>query len=616
MRKLFLFLLPLFAFSVAEGLNADRQACLYDHLYEINQQWALQSFDQDLIDRLAAFPEDRSRIREHLRLVTKILRDRNTDQLTAAQRRNRSLMLDALEGYYKTAKFPVNSLHPNRQPYFIDHNGTFCAVGHLLKESGFEAFARQIQVERNYAYVKEMPYSELPEWAEEFGFTVDELAWIQPGYAPETRWATVGGGTNGSVSAMYGDEAGGRLILAGSFDQAGGENCNQVAALYGSAFVPIGSGVEGQVNAIHVWNGNIFLGGSFPDTNNIAVWNGANWTYQRIADGAAVFTFEAYHNELYAGGEFFWYEDVQNYIRYVARLNSTGNWEQAGWLNGPVYAFCIHDDKLVAGGNVNPLAVHPYFTAYTQTGTYWHELTGPFERLDNTVRALASFKGYLYAAGDCMDAAGNPTFGLARLGNSGWEQLIQPGWSSANQSHCFSSMQVHEDALYIGGDFYINPFIGTFGSHLMAVKENNFSQPNIFAEAAAVFDSAVNDIAVLNNALYVGGKFRTNLGQETNRIVRNRYATALEEEILNAEIPAMYPNPMRTSGWIKLPDTWDNNSLRISVITAAGKRIMLEVQQGIENPSFSLEELAPGIYLAEIRDGLGHYATQKILSIR
>ena len=39
-------------------------------------------------------------------------------------------LLASLEEYAGQQVFPQNIYHAHRQPYFIDHKGTHCAVGH------------------------------------------------------------------------------------------------------------------------------------------------------------------------------------------------------------------------------------------------------------------------------------------------------------------------------------------------------------------------------------------------------------------------------------------------------------------------------------------------------
>lgn len=137
-----------------------------------------------MLDETIPLRGDVPLIQMHLSLVEKTLRAKETAHLSAAQQQNRRRCLDTLHDYWKQGVFPKNTRHPARTPYFIDDYGINCAVGQLLVATGFESVAQKIHAENNNAYVSELnvKYPELRQWADAYGFAVDELAWIQPGY--------------------------------------------------------------------------------------------------------------------------------------------------------------------------------------------------------------------------------------------------------------------------------------------------------------------------------------------------------------------------------------------------------------------------------------------------
>jgi hypothetical protein len=69
------------------------------------------------------------------------------------------------------------------RPRFIDDRGVHCAVGHLIAASGATELARAINTDYEYAYVREMTSPTLLAWASARGFSIEELASIQPAYA-------------------------------------------------------------------------------------------------------------------------------------------------------------------------------------------------------------------------------------------------------------------------------------------------------------------------------------------------------------------------------------------------------------------------------------------------
>ncbi len=125
-----------------------------------------------------------TRIRDHLAFVHGLLARREVSQLTPAQREARVASLADLARYIERGVFPRRTRdgYDGRRPRFIDDRGVHCAVGQLIADSGHEDLARSINARFEYAHVREMTSPALVAWASARGFTVDELAMIQPSY--------------------------------------------------------------------------------------------------------------------------------------------------------------------------------------------------------------------------------------------------------------------------------------------------------------------------------------------------------------------------------------------------------------------------------------------------
>ncbi len=131
----------------------------------------------------AHLERERTRIRMHLSHVERVLRARDVSHLTDAQREARARHLDTLHAYWVAGRFPINEQRPDEYlPIFIDEHETACAVGDLMIEDGAGEVAQQIHEDENYAYVPDIETDGVLAWAEGAGFTVDELAMIQPSY--------------------------------------------------------------------------------------------------------------------------------------------------------------------------------------------------------------------------------------------------------------------------------------------------------------------------------------------------------------------------------------------------------------------------------------------------
>jgi hypothetical protein len=100
-----------------------------------------------------------------------------------AARRHRHI--NVLQRYRDRGQFPLNEGHAQHAvPIFIDDHDTACAVGHLMRESGWGEQARAIADTVLLAYVPDAQQSPLNDWVLQSGLTLEEAALIQPGYPP------------------------------------------------------------------------------------------------------------------------------------------------------------------------------------------------------------------------------------------------------------------------------------------------------------------------------------------------------------------------------------------------------------------------------------------------
>lgn len=127
---------------------------------------------------------ERARVRTHLDSAERELRAAPVTGLTLSQRAARERALDRLHEYWVRGVFPQNTDFPNeRVPYFIDRNGTRCAMAHLIEESGHGAFVARVAATRNNARIAELSGDpQLIAWLGENGMELAEAARIQPEY--------------------------------------------------------------------------------------------------------------------------------------------------------------------------------------------------------------------------------------------------------------------------------------------------------------------------------------------------------------------------------------------------------------------------------------------------
>ncbi len=382
MKYIQLLIILFISFSVfgnGEPVSYDTEAPLMDHLISINKEWTKQ---KDIPTHLMTIPmkfnTDEERIQLHLQLVEKTLKARQADHLTVQQFINRQKNLESLMAYWKENKFPINTRHSHRQPYFIDDFGTACAVGHLLLTSGGEDLAHHISDVQNYAYIHEMNYPKLYEWASKNGFTEDELAWIQPGYAGATCYSPVDvpvpeySAANQplnqqeiKVMMTLPDES--MMLVGGSFlhfDSAMGIQTASIFGYDGSDYISFGDAIQGTVYDIEYYDGRIYVAGDFvlSGTNfyNIAYWNGTTWIGVQTGNmNGIIRDIASYECQLYVGGDFTMVN--ANAVYNLAIWDGTvwsmtpqncaeQNAVQTLQVNASVNTFEVYNDKLAIGG--------------------------------------------------------------------------------------------------------------------------------------------------------------------------------------------------------------------------------------------------------------------------
>jgi hypothetical protein len=165
---------------------------IYEQLAYVNTEWKNQPDIDPVLKQQPALPlTEKEMIQLHLKETENLLRKRSTGNLSTALKENRQRNLAVLHGYMEAGVFPVNSLHQNRQPYFIDAYNTYCAVGYLMQQSGADAIARHILETQNYSFLPDVSGPALMEWVQQSGLSFDELALIQPGYADDRPAAII-----------------------------------------------------------------------------------------------------------------------------------------------------------------------------------------------------------------------------------------------------------------------------------------------------------------------------------------------------------------------------------------------------------------------------------------
>jgi hypothetical protein len=396
------------------------------------------------------------------------------------------------------------------------------------------------------------------------------------------------------------------LYAAGAFEYAGVNGANNVAVWNGTAWSPLGNGITADadfygVNALANYKGNLYAGGQFDSAGsigaqNIAEWNGANWSavgQSQLGSGDSNFVagLIVYDSTLFVGGIF-----------------SSGIpinvWNGTAWSNntnfyGAATCFTIYQGNLYAGGFFYGDDEIPYGLA-EWNDTTWN-LLAPIGSVDSNaidiVYALANYNGNLVAAGNFDSLGGVAATNIAQWNGSAWLQL-GGGLLPADEDGAVYSLATFNGSLWAGGQ--ITAAGATPVNGLAKWNGTSWTSPVVLSQSAQV-----SALLAESDNLYVGGYFDSIAGISANNIAEFTNPTGISPVTANGAA-SVYPNPGNGNFFVSLQNATDEYS--ISVYNITGERIT----QTVLNPDITeldLSTAAKGIYLYRITTAAGDCLT-------
>jgi hypothetical protein len=301
-----------------------------------------------------------------------------------------------------------------------------------------------------------------------------------------TTWSDLGSGIK--YAQNYGIETcinsllayNGNLLGGGSFDTAGITAASCIAQWNGTIWDSIGTGTpvfpyatsSGKgVNTIISFDSIVYACGYFDSighrlANNIAQWNGTKWLPLGSGTNGSVSAMAIYNNHLFIGGTF---DSVGGKPAGIAE------WNGSGWISicGPLYiyntislyctiqAMAVYNGKLYVGGQFDSIGGIAANNIACWDGTTWSSL-GKGVAFVNTigfmggVAALTVYNGNLIVGGGFDSAGGMPDNLIAKWDGSTWSKLgngISPFINNAEQTVWVSALCVNNGSLFAGGSF-------------------------------------------------------------------------------------------------------------------------------------------------------------------
>ncbi len=295
------------------------------------------------------------------------------------------------------------------------------------------------------------------------------------------EWSPLGSGLNNEVFAAtsYDDGRGGgpALYLGGAFTVAGGSVANHVVRWDGASWSPLGSGTDGLVTALTVFDDGtghprLIAAGYFgtaggPGFAHLAAWDGASWSPLGAGTNDTVHALAVFDDgsgpALYAGGSFTTAGGAP--AKSIARWDGTA-WSPVGRGLGPIVwslaalpAGPWGKPLLVAGGSFTSVGGVPMSHLAAWDGSTWSPLG---EGVDGTVYALQAFDDgsgpALVAGGEFSTAGGLPASAVARWDGAAWTSLglgvgVADGNAPVRTLLAYPNWIDGRPALYAGGLF-------------------------------------------------------------------------------------------------------------------------------------------------------------------
>ena len=598
---------------VAQILPSEQRS-VYDHMLEINQQWKARVADAP--EEITSFENDIDRISMHLNLVVKSLREETSANLDNAQLENREELLEELQLYADAKVFPTNHYHSERTPYFIDNFGVHCAVGYLIMKSGHGDLSQQIRKEHNYDYIRDIKTPGVQEWAVEHGFTLDELAWIQPGYQASGTYAPIAGdGANDRVRAIAVNPDNNWIYIGGDYTQVDWSTpCNSIA-YYSNGVLQCLPGFSGEVRDMEFSNGALYVAGQTSDGGNpanIGVYENSSWSYYAIPSRENYIARTIVLNVGQADLEVV-INDGSSSTDEIWRLEN-GIWTHIATTNGPVNSIAVGDMNTAYAGSFNEFTAHinsgdlvlnANNAVLNETGSdNWTAPGGQAADEFYVVKWITN--SFMFGGKSVVVDSWEPLRSLSILYADTLTPLVCPALNNVGPDQNVTIRDlafIGDSNVVVTGNFSAGVIF--FGENVASVDYRNFyssmttgnSTYTVMATAhGSLFGQTPECLAVHHSVLYVGGDM-----PQIGNIVRLDESLKVKEHQLEVSV---YPNPVTDKLTIKS----DSKLIGFKVYSYTGKELLSGTSDTID-----VSTLPVGSYLLTVNtEGTG-LITQKFI---
>ncbi len=351
-------------------------------------------------------------------------------------------------------------------------------------------------------------------------------------------------GLSGSYTvgfAAYDDGTGESLYTTGQFSIPGAVGGSNIARWDGSAWQPVGGGLNGQYsNALAVYQGDLIAGGYFDNaggvagTEKLARWDGAQW-HSMDAQSAiflnSMWDLEVFDDgitgeQLYIAGN---YGDLNGNpdLDHIAKWDGSAYSAVGGTIGGAVPLIVLDlaqadlgdGNKLYAGGRFLTIGGTSAKNIAVWDGTSWADIGGGLSRTSGFAQVLHMLAWddgdgmALYAGGRFNLANGAPvSANIAKWDGSSWSSMGDGFDADVQELIVFDDGA--GEALYAMGNFTSSG--ATPVSHI--ARWNGASwEPVGSGVNDTIFGGMVYDTGE-GNSIVMGGSFTRAGGMDANRV--------------------------------------------------------------------------------------------------
>lgn len=577
-------------------------------LSEINKQWL--KHQQDCPNEQVFFETDEDLIKAHLLLVCNSLSKNTPASLNEIQLSARLSLIQELRAYALEKIFPINLYHSIRIPYFVDDFGTHCAVGYLMSQSGSKDLVAEIRENENYNYIAEITTSGVSEWADNHGFTIDELEWIQPTYLPSSDLISpLGEGANGPVNKMIYNYYNGGFIIAGDFDSLDVQSCLNIGMFHNNQLSCLGNGVTGKINDITISsNGKVVVFGELNANNesySIAIFDQGSWEYANIPTREGAIATAGFSGGNYL--EVAINHPSENNVQEIWIQQGPTTWKKELTINGTVKKIGASSMGRIFAGNFSEGITYDEQgdedgTVFTNNVFFrnhfnnnnWEGISGT--AISDTVNTFMVINSQIYFGGTASSDTSSSGVVLTRYLNNTLQPLLFASSFAGSDTVSINSIDNAQTvgSLLIGGDFYFLPSIGTGGKNLAYYSVFNNSLSLI-----AYLDQSVNTVVSKNGQIYFGGDFKVNMfTTQLNHLGKVETTLNIDDEIVEIELK-VFPNPF--SDFIQIQGVTSSHTYQI--IDGSGR--VLHEGKFNSDTTIELGDLSQGSYFLNIHSKNG-----------